>query len=462
MVLRLYNTLSRRIEDFSPLSFPLVGVYSCGPTVYGPAHIGNFRTYLLVDTLVRALKYAGYTVEAIQNITDVGHLIGDGDEGEDKLHAGAQREGLSALEIAEKYFSLFREDTAKLNILPPKQWVRATEHIREQIDFITILEEKGYTYRTSDGIYFDTYRFPDYGKLAGLDIGGLREGARVEKNNEKKNSTDFALWKFSPPVEQVGGKREMEWDSPWGIGFPGWHIECSAMSTKYLGEHFDLHVGGIDLLLHHTNELTQNEACFGHAVVRYWVHGEFMLVDGKKMSKSLGNTYTISDIEERGFSPLAYRYLISNTHYRQKMNFTWNALIAAQNAYDRLARAVREISPDGGTLAQDEQKKFEEKIADDLNSPGALEVLWGVIRNESYSPHDKRIFAEYADSVLGLGITTPVYKEVPELIRSLVREREEARKNGNFTRADELRSHIEDRGYTVRDTETGSVVDMGC
>jgi len=459
MVLRLYNTLSRRVEDFIPLSPPSVGIYSCGPTVYGPAHIGNFRTYLLVDTLVRALMLAGYTVEAIQNITDVGHLIGDGDEGEDKLRAGAQREGLSALKIAEKYFTLFKEDVAKLNIIPPKQWVRATEHITEQIEFIRVLEEKGYTYKTSDGIYFDTYHFSEYGKLAGLDIGGLREGARVEKNKEKRNSTDFALWKFSPSVEEAGGRREMEWDSPWGVGFPGWHIECSAMSTKYLGEHFDLHVGGIDLLLHHTNELAQNEACFEHQVVRYWVHGEFMLVDGKKMSKSLGNTYTIHDIEEQGFSPLAYRYLVCNTHYRQKMNFTWDALTAAQNAYDRLSRTVRDVSPEGGTMPQDEQKAFEEKIADDLNLPGALEILWSVMRDENYSPHDKRIFAEFADSVLGLGLTTRVDREIPEQVRVLVREREEARESGDFTRADELRRQIDERGYTVRDTETGPVIE---
>jgi len=458
MVLKLFNTLSRRTEDFSPLSPPHVGMYTCGPTVYGPAHIGNFRTYLFADFLFRALSSAGYEVQHVQNITDVGHLVGDGSVGEDKIQEGAKREGLTAFQISEKYFSLFKEDSAKLHILNP-QWVKATEHIAEQIAFVKTLEEKGYTYRTSDGIYFDTYRFPDYGKLAELDIGGLREGARVEINEEKKNSTDFALWKFSPSVKKIGGKRDMEWDSPWGVGFPGWHLECSAMSTHYLGNHFDIHIGGIDLLLHHTNELAQNEACFGHTTVDYWMHGEFVLVDGKKMSKSLGNTYTISDIEERGFSPLAYRYLTCNTHYRQKMNFTWNALTAAQNAYDRLSRSVRNSSPEGGSLPADQKKAFEEKIADDLNIPGALEVLWRVVRDDSLSSADKRLFAEFADSLLGLGITTATDKEISEQVRSLVREREEARESGNFTRADELRKQIIESGYSVSDTDTGPLIE---
>ncbi|KKW38714.1 MAG: Cysteine-tRNA ligase [Parcubacteria group bacterium GW2011_GWA1_54_88] len=368
-------------------------MYACGPTVYDAAHIGNFRTYLLADILLRTLTRAGYQVTYVQNITDVGHLMGDGDVGEDKVLEGARREGLSALEISQKYLALF---------------VEATEHINEQIAFIKALEEKGYAYHTSDGIYFDTFRFSHYGAPAGLDVGGLLEGARVPKNAEKKNATDFALWKFSQktsvPVLPVG-KRAMEWDSPWGVGFPGWHIECSAMSTHYLGEHFDIHMGGVDLLLHHTNELAQNEARFGHSAVNYWVHNEFVLVDGKKMSKSLGNTYTMSDIEKRELSPLAYRYLTMQTHYRQQMNFNWDALTAANNARERLSRIVRD-APSGGMAPEKSLAASEEK-------------------------------------------------EIPKEVRELARQREEARQDGDFSAADALRKKIRQLGYTVNDTLEG-------
>ena len=457
MVLRLFNTLSRRVEDFIPLSPPRVSMYACGPTVYDAAHIGNFRTYLLADILLRTLTRAGYQVTYVQNITDVGHLMGDGDVGEDKVLEGARREGLSALEISQKYLALFVEDGAKLNIIPPAHWVKATEHINEQIAFIKALEEKGYVYHTSDGIYFDTFRFSHYGAPAGLDVGGLLEGARVPKNAEKKNATDFALWKFSQktsvPVLPVG-KRAMEWDSPWGVGFPGWHIECSAMSTHYLGEHFDIHMGGVDLLLHHTNELAQNEARFGHSTVNYWVHNEFVLVDGKKMSKSLGNTYTMSDIEKRELSPLAYRYLTMQTHYRQQMNFNWDALTAANNARERLSRIVRD-APSGGMAPEKSLAAFDQKICNDLDTPGALEVLWSVCRQDSLSPAEKRAFALSADEVLGLGITKSEEKEIPKEVRELARQREEARQDGDFSAADALRKKIRQLGYTVNDTLEG-------
>ncbi len=454
MVLKLFNTLSRRTEDFVSLFPHRVGLYTCGPTVYDTAHIGNFRTYLLADILLRALTRAGYEVNYVQNITDVGHLMGDSDMGEDKVEEGARREGLSALEISQKYFALFVEDGSKLNIIPPSRWAKATEHITEQITFIRELEEKGYTYRTSDGIYFDTFKLPDYGKLAGLDIGGLREGARVAKNSEKKNVTDFALWKFSPSVGDGVHRRAMEWDSPWGIGFPGWHIECSAMSTQYLGDHFDIHVGGVDLLLHHSNELAQNEARFGHKSVNYWVHGEFVLVDGKKMSKSLGNTYCLRDIEEHGLSPLSYRYLTMNTHYRQQMNFTWEALTAAQNAYTRLSRLVCD-APSGGNAPTESIAAFDAKICDDLDVPGALEVLWSVCRRDSLPPADRRAFAEYCDAVLGLDITKRKEKDIPREMLELARRREEARENGDFATADALREKLRELDFMVDDTPDG-------
>lgn len=453
MALKIYNTLSHSVEFFTPLAPNKATLYACGPTVYNAAHIGNFRTYLFVDTLVRALKNEGYSIDYIQNITDVGHLVGDGDVGEDKMSKAAREEHISASEIARRYTELFHEDTAKLDIIPPRQWVKASEHIADQITFIQELEKRGFVYTTSDGIYFDTAKVPDYGKLTGEDRSQLKEGARVEVNEEKHSPTDFALWKFSKEV----GAREMEWESPWGIGFPGWHIECSVMSTKYLGESFDIHAGGADFIpLHHTNELAQNEARFGHETVRYWMHGEFLLVDGRKMSKSLGNTYTISDIEERGFEPLAFRYLTLNAHYRQKQNFTWESLEAAQHALERLRSSTHTLlSVEGAPeLPPDLKQSIASTWQDDLNMPLLLARTWELLKDESLTPPLKKAALMYADTVLGLDLFAPP-EDIPDEILALVRRRNEARDLGHFEESDRLREEIRARGYNLKDTKEG-------
>lgn len=437
-----------------PLEAARASLYACGPTVYDAAHIGNFRTYIFVDTLVRTLLNEGYHVDYIQNITDVGHLEGDRNSGDDKVVKAAKKEGLSADDLVDRYTKLFEDDSQKLSIIPPRMWVRASKHIAEQIEFIQELEAKGYTYKTSDGIYFDTTKVTDYGKLTGEDRSELKEGARVEPNKEKKSPTDFALWKFS----EKEGVRAMEWDSPWGIGFPGWHIECSAMSTKYLGDHFDIHAGGVDFIpLHHTNELAQNEARYGHETVRYWVHGEFLLVDGKKMSKSLGNTYTISDIEERGYEPLAFRYLVLNAHYRQKQNFTWESLEASAHALSRL-RAIAQSLPspeDIATLTSTEKSFFSEAWLDDLNMPLLLARTWECAKDSSIDNQTKAKRLHYADSVLGLNLFDHTEASIPEEVLTLLRRRNEARDLSNFEESDRLRDEIKSLGYDVHDGSTG-------
>jgi len=452
MALRLYNTLSRTIELLTPLVPQHISLYACGPTVYGPAHIGNFRTYLFVDTLLRSLEREGYTVDYIQNITDVGHLVGDSEDGEDKVKQAAQKEQLSSDAIVCHYSSLFYEDSAKLNIIPPRLWVKASEHISDQIAFIQKLEKRGFVYQTSDGLYFDTSKLTDYGKLTNENRSQLKEGARVEVNKEKHSPTDFALWKFS----KEPGVREMEWESPWGVGFPGWHIECSAMSTKYLGEHFDIHAGGTDLIpIHHTNEIAQNEGCFGHPSVGYWMHSEFLLVDGHKMSKSFANTYTIADIEERGFNPLAFRYLTLNTHYRQKQNFTWESLEAAQHALERMQTIARSLFTEKNIeLPPNLKEDISSTWQDDLNMSLLLAKTWELLKNNTLDPQTKKAVLVYADLVLGLTLFAPP-EDIPDEILTLVRRRNEARDLGNFEESDRLREEIRSRGYDLKDTKTG-------
>ncbi|HYC83523.1 MAG TPA: cysteine--tRNA ligase, partial [Candidatus Paceibacterota bacterium] len=329
-MISLTNTLTRRKEEFEPIAPGRVGIYSCGPTVYHYVHIGNLRSFLLSDLARRIFEYDGYEVRQVINITDVGHLAGDSDEGEDKIEREAKKTGRTAEEIAAFYTEAFFADLKALNIKTESTvFPKASEHIAEQLEIIKVLEAKGHTYRTSDGIYFDTSRFDAYGELARLDTEGLKAGARIEVNPEKRNPADFALWKFSP----AGGKRQQEWESPWGIGFPGWHIECSAMSMKYLGKHFDIHTGGIDLAFpHHSNERAQSECATGQTFANVWLHGEFVNIASEKMSKSLGNVYRLADLEEKGFSPLAYRYWLLTAHYRSLVNFTWEALAGAQTA----------------------------------------------------------------------------------------------------------------------------------
>jgi cysteinyl-tRNA synthetase len=457
--MKLYNTLSRSVEEFKPLNPPKVGMYTCGPTVYDYAHIGNFRTYTTADLLLRTLKFNNYDVDYVMNITDVGHLTGDNsgdaDTGEDRMEKSAKREGKSAWDIAKFYTDAFLKDYERLHLTPPNVLAKATEHIKEQIELVQTLEKKGFTYKTSDGIYFDTSKFPDYGKLSNLDQ--IKEGARVEVNPEKKDPRDFALWKFSPENE----KRQMEWDSPWGKGFPGWHIECSAMSMKYLGESFDIHVGGIDLSsTHHPNEIAQSEAATGKPFVQFWVHGAFMLVDGKRMSKSLGNNYKVEDIVRNGYSPLSLRYVYMQTHYRQEMNFTWDGIKAADHALQRISDIASTWDKPHGACVEHE-KKFAQAIADDLNIPQALAVLWEVIRSD-YPSAAKAATVQKFDEVFGFGLSQGQRlvnnDTIPDEIQKLVKQREHFRKNKQFDEADNLRTKIKKMGYDINDAEKGTVV----
>jgi len=447
--LKLYNTLTKKKEEFKPIKKGEVGIYSCGPTVYWYQHIGNLRTYIFSDILKRVLLYDGFKVRQVMNVTDVGHLTSDADEGEDKIEKAAKKEGKKAEDIADYYWKIFRDDFKKLNIIEPDIWCKATEHIKEQIELMKKLEKKGYVYKTSDGIYFDTSKFKDYGKLARLKKEGIRAGKRTEMR-EKKHNTDFALWKFSTEP----GKRQQEWDSPWGIGFPGWHIECSAMSMKYLGEHFDIHTGGEDhIQIHHTNEIAQSEAATGKKFVNYWLHGAFLTFKGEKVSKSKGGLYTISELQELGFSPLNYRYLCLTTHYKSQLDFSLENLKNAQNSYDRLKNIISEIKDD-----KKENKKylkeFEKAINDDLNMPDALKVLWEMLRDEKADGKIETI--KEIDKVFGFGLLKKEKIEISEEAKKLVEEREKMRKKGDWKKADELREKIKKLGFWVNDTEEGA------
>lgn len=454
--MKIYNTLSRIVEEFDPINPPKVGIYSCGPTVYDYQHIGHMRRYVGDDILIRVLKHNNFDVHHAMNITDVGHLVSDSDTGEDKMEKGAKKFGLSVWDIAKKFEAQFKDSCSLLNIELPKDLMHATEYIQEQIELIKKLEEKGITYKTSDGIYFDTSKFPDYFKLSRQNPEDLKAGARVEFDDEKKNVSDFALWKFSYPngrsfdsaQDDIALKRQMEWDSPWGLGFPGWHIECSAMSMKALGESFDIHTGGIDHInIHHTNEIAQAEAATGKPFVGYWVHHAFLTVEGEKMSKSIGNTYTVEDVKEKGFDPMSLRYLYLQTHYRQEMNFTWQALNAAQTALIKLRRRYLESS-EGDIEIPGE---FETAINEDLNLPKALSVVWENIDSLNKSSLDM------IDSIFGLGLAT--YKEeeieVPQEIIKLASKREEFRKSGNYEESDKIRDQVQKKGFLIEDSADG-------
>jgi cysteinyl-tRNA synthetase len=451
MTLHLYDTYSRNLREFTPLQPPVVGLYTCGPTVYDYAHIGNLRTYVFEDTLRRVLEFNGYQVKHVANITDVGHLTSDADLGEDKMEAGSRRTGKSAWEIAELYTQAFKDDLRQLNVLEPTIWCRATEHIPEQIAFIQCIEAKGFTYRTSDGIYFDTSRLTDYGHLARLDIEGLQAGARIDMA-EKRNPTDFALWKFSPP----GGRRQMEWDSPWGVGFPGWHIECSAMSAKYLGTFFDIHCGGEDHIpVHHTNEIAQTQACHGTNLANFWLHGYFLQFNQEKMAKSSGEFLRLQTLIDRGYDPLAYRYFCLNAHYRTKSNFTWESLDGAAKALDRLRAASYEWGP-AGTLDEAYLDRFVAHINDDLNMPRALATTWELVRSDLPPATKQATLAEF-DRVLGLGLANwePPQEVIPAEIMALVEQRQQARTAKHWPEADALRDQITAAGYEIEDTPQG-------
>ncbi len=451
MKLRLYDTYARRVREFEPLTNNEVGLYTCGPTVYDYAHIGNLRTYIFEDILRRVLEFNGYQVKHVMNITDVGHLVSDSDTGEDKMEKGSRRTGKSAWQIAEEYTQAFREDMHNLNMLEPTIWCRATDHIQEQIDFIKCIEKNGYTYRTSDGIYFETSKLPDYGFMARLDIEGLQAGSRIEMG-EKKHLTDFALWKFSPKERQ----RQMEWDSPWGMGFPGWHIECSAMSAKYLGDFFDIHCGGEDHInVHHTNEIAQTEACYGTRLANFWMHGYFLQLDSDRMSKSSGEFLRVQSLIDRGFDPLAYRYFCLNANYRSKLTFTWEGLEGAQTSLDRLRTAVYEWG-DSGTIDEDFMNRFVEQINDDLNMPRAMALTWELVRSDLLPAIKKATILEF-DRVLGLRLAewAPKFEEIPEEIVDLVAKRQEARKEKRWQDADALRDQVIASGYEIEDTPEG-------
>jgi cysteinyl-tRNA synthetase len=451
MSLKLYNTLTRKKEKFIPIHKGKVGIYTCGPTVYWYQHIGNLRSYIFSDILKRVLIYNRYKINHIMNVTDVGHLTSDADEGEDKIEKAAKKEGKKAEDISNYYLKVFRDDFKKLNIIEPNKWTKATRHIKEQIELIKKLEKKGYTYKTKDGIYFNSSKLKDYGKLARLDIKGLQEGKRINLG-EKKNKTDFALWKFS----EKPGERQQEWKSPWGVGFPGWHIECSAMSMKYLGETFDIHTGGIDHIpIHHTNEIAQSEAATGEKFVNYWMHGNFLTFKGEKVSKSKGGLYTISELEEKGFSPLEYRYLCLTTHYRKPLNFTLENLESARNSYQRLKNIISEIKDDK-KINEVYLKKFEKDINYDLNMPNALAELWDFIRDKKAKGKYQTI--KKMDEVFGLDLLKKEKVEISKKVKELIKEREKARKEKDWKKADELRDKIKKQGYSLDDTKKGAVV----
>ncbi|HSB66529.1 MAG TPA: cysteine--tRNA ligase, partial [Anaerolineales bacterium] len=432
MKLRLYDTYTRSVREFEPLVPGEVGMYTCGPTVYDYAHIGNLRTYIFEDILKRVLMLNGFKVQHVMNITDVGHLTSDADEGEDRMEKGSRRTGMTAWEIAELYTEEFRRDMQRLNILEPTVWSRATDHIPEQIAMIQCIEKNGFAYRTSDGIYFDTSKLSDYGHLGRLDIEGLQAGARIEVG-EKRHPTDFALWKFSPP----GQKRQMEWDSPWGVGFPGWHIECSAMSAKYLGPLFDIHCGGEDhITVHHTNEIAQTEACYGTRLANFWMHGYFLQVDEARMGKSVGNFIRVQTLIEQGYDPLAWRMFCLSALYRAKLNFTWDGLDGAAISLERLRNTVFDWG-EPGEIDEEYQQKFLETVKDDLNMPRAMALTWELVKS-NLPDAVKKATILFMDQVLGLRLAEwrPTEETIPEAIVTLVQRRQLARQEKRWKDAD--------------------------
>lgn len=460
-MLRLYNSLGREEQDFEPIESRKVGIYTCGPTVYHYVTIGNWRTYTLGDLVVRSLRFLGYETDYIMNITDVGHLTGDNegdaDTGEDRLEKAAKKEGKTAWDIAEFYTDNFLEGYRKLNLTEPRLFTKATDHIDEQVALVNDLEKRGFAYAISDGIYFDTKAYEaagyTYGEISNLDQ--IKEGARVEINEEKRDARDFALWKFSPK----GEKRHMEWDSPWGIGFPGWHIECSAMSMKYLGNKFDIHIGGEDLRsTHHPNEIAQSEGATGETpFVKYWMHGAFLQVDGGKMGKSLGNAYKIEDIEEQGFDPLDLRYFYLGAQYRTKQNFTWEGMQAAKQAREKLSRTVLELkkSTGPGTLSEQFVEKFIQALEDDFNMPKALASVWELIKSDN-PDEDKLETLLHFDQVFGLNLddVTEIEEAYSDEVKNLIEERKQARERKDWNKADEIRDRLRDEfGVEVNDTK---------
>ncbi len=458
--IRLYNTETRNIDNFVPIKPGEVGIYSCGPTVYHYAHIGNLRSYIFADILRRTFVYNGLQVKHIINITDVGHNTNDDDNGMDKMEKGSLREGKSAFEIAEYYTQAFMDDLFLLNI-PQEKYIfpRATDNIQEQINIVKTLEEKGFTYTISDGVYFDTSKFANYGKMAKLDIEGLKSGARVEENKEKKNITDFALWKLSKENE----KRQMEWDSPWGIGFPGWHIECSAMSEKYLGKHFDIHTGGIDHIpVHHTNEIAQSEAVNNEKFVNYWIHVNFLNDKSGKMSKSNEDFLRLKTLTSLNYLPLSFKYLMLTTHYRKETMFSYESLDGAQVAYKKLYNFCAENFGVNGKINEEYKNKFEEFLFNDISTPECIALIWEMLKDETLENNSKYATILLFDEVLGLNLKEAKKEEViiPDNVKGLLEARASARLTGNYQESDRLRDEILSLGYIVKDGKDGQSVDL--
>ena len=465
MELQFYNTMGRKLQPFKTLDNNHVGMYCCGPTVYNYAHIGNLRAYLFDDLLRRTLEYFGYDVKHVMNITDVGHLTDDEDEGEDKMLKTSRETGKSAWEIAEFYTDAFFHDIDSLNIQRPSVSPRATDHIQDMIALIKRLEEKGYTYESGGNIYFSIDKFPAYGKLAMRDKQDLNAGARIEVDSNKRNPHDFVLWFTNSKFEH----HSMMWDSPWGRGYPGWHIECSAMSMKYLGEQFDIHCGGIDHIpIHHTNEIAQSEAATGKKWVNYWMHNEFLILGKGKMAKSSGEFLTLSVLVNKGYDPLDYRYFSLGGHYRSQLQFTYDSLDAARNAreglFKRILRLKAAVEPSDSASLDGKAKAyldgFKEALANDLNTPKALSHLWNLLKDSSVSDNNKLAAVYDMDRVLGFGLKElkdeSVQEDLPEELKALIHEREEARESRNFKRADEIRDQLLDNGITLKDTPGGT------
>lgn len=458
MELKLYNTLSREKEVFNPIK-ETVRIYSCGPTVYSYAHIGNFRAYVFMDTLRRVLKYNGYKLKHAMNITDVGHLESDADEGEDKIAKAARKENKDPYEIAAYYTEIFLRDFDRLNIDRPEIICKATDHIQEMIEFVKKIAENGYGYETSKGIYFDISKLDKYPILSDRKVDEQIAGARVEVDKEKRNPEDFALWIKAPE------KHLMKWESPWGLCYPGWHIECSAMSNKYLGEEFDIHTGGIDHIpTHHENEIAQNKGKCGKVPARFWMHCNFLQIDGGKMSKSLGNIYTLDTLKEKGIDPLAYKIFCFSSHYRNKLNFTFEGAVASNTSLIRLKEGYQKHLEGTEKVEEDIIKGFEEKfhkaINDDLNMPIAMSIVWDVIRYPKKSQDLAKLLLKF-DEVLGLEIDKKleIKEEIPEEILKLAEERKAARENKDWELSDKIRDRIKEKGYIIKDSKEGMLIE---
>ena len=456
MDLYFYNTLTRKKEIFKPLHEREVRMYSCGPTVYKDATIGNMRTYIMNDIIRRVLKYNDYTVKHAMNITDVGHLVSDGDEGEDKMVKSSREMHKTPTEIANYYTDLFFQDLEKLNIETPDIICKATEHISDMIKYVQKLIDNGYAYITSTAVYFDVSKLDKYGILSGIKLDEQKAGARVDVDTEKRNPYDFALW-IKAPENHI-----MKWESPWGLSYPGWHIECSAMGQKYLGEVFDIHTGGIDLIpTHHENEIAQSKGACGKNPARFWIHGEYLLIDGGKMSKSLGNVYLLKDIEAKGYDPLAYRLFTYSSGYRTKLNFTWDAMPASQKSLEKLKQGYQNHLLGSDDISDEEIAKYEEDfhkaINDDLNMPLAMSVVWEIIKNPKKSKKLADLLLKF-DTVLALKIDEPIKQkvsEIPSEIIELAEKRKQARENKNWEESDKIRDEIKSKGYIIKDSKEG-------